>query len=59
MSKIKTWKRILAMCLCFIMMLGVSACGGGDSDDDGSGKLNATTDDKVVDMNLQLQVISF
>ena len=50
MSKIKTWKRILAMCLCFIMMLGVSACGGGDADDDGSGKLNATTDDKVVDM---------
>lgn len=50
MSKIKTWKRILAMCLCFIMMLGVSACGGGDAEDDGSGKLNATTDDKVVDM---------
>lgn len=52
MLQSKMFKKTLSLVLCLIMGLSLVACGGkgSEDDDDGSGKLNSTTNDAVVDM---------
>lgn len=52
MKKTTIWKRMLALGMCGIMTLALSACGGKDDDGegDGSGTLKSSIDDSVVDM---------
>ena len=49
MLKAKTWKQIVAFLLCLMMSINMVGCGGAD-EEDGSGKLQTTINDEVVDM---------
>ncbi|MBQ2923399.1 MAG: extracellular solute-binding protein [Tyzzerella sp.] len=51
MKKSNTWKKIVSLCLCLMLVLSMVACGNKEDDENkDGGKLNKQTDDSVVDM---------